>query len=836
MDESELSEEILLLEEIYIQELEVKRNSSGRTESVALQLHPATGEDLEQRYVCMTLILDLPEQYPDVSPEFTIKNPRGVNEEEIQSLLEDMHKLCEERRGGPVLYELIELAKEILTVGNIPHCPCAICLEHFTEGDNFTRTECYHFFHESCLARYVGHEVAKTPEVVPAHSNLADMKKNKLQCPICREEISYEPNSLQSLLSEEPIKYVPSPEMRALQKKMAATLERQRAKGGIIDVEAEKNKYLVRDDDVILLNLPKTTENNDRKTDKNKRSEKGDKFRRLSPRENSYSKDEQSGAYKKVKSDSNLIEFAERYDKDYRPLSGFRKRMGRGVTMKDGHAYSDEERWKEQSRGRQPNGNRDRTKKDTGSGAKGDSEKQGMFDKRKSEREYSEDNVKDRKGGGKQESSSSGEFKQKQERKGFGVPPRPRSKNEEVLKESTTASKNNDTYNSTSLNQSHSCDRKNHDKKVATRDDNTSIVKDEQTRRNDFSKSKDIREDRNKLNEKHLDSTRGDNGSEKRLGSGYRRRQERDYREQSDSYYQRHSNRGGNRRGSGDPRGRRDANENNNKDDDSGGVDFKATQTAGLGRDLQKGDVRNDTGTNSDRSNNTRYTGERRGFGRPPNRRYTGERRGFGIPPNRRHDQKSEDGDNSSHVENKNEKKETKTGPEVVNSNKTGETGGEVVRVCESANSSTVKVEYKNDSNDVQHKSGRQDGRKSKPPGFHNQVNQQNNDDDSDMKGDNDKIVTGTRYRGRGRGYNRNKYRSDAMKEHKGDMPRKENVFESLPKQMSDLSVKGVDSKDSSVVSSLCSKKPPGFNRNPPPGIRPSDRTCDVSPVPSFHS
>ncbi|WAR02022.1 RNF25-like protein [Mya arenaria] len=259
MDESELSEEILLLEEIYIQELEVKRNSSGRTESVALQLHPATGEDLEQRYVCMTLILDLPEQYPDVSPEFTIKNPRGVNEEEIQSLLEDMHKLCEERRGGPVLYELIE--------------------------------------------------------------------------------------------------------------------------------------------DVILLNLPKTTENNDRKTDKNKRSEKGDKFRRLSPRENSYSKDEQSGAYKKVKSDSNLIEFAERYDKDYRPLSGFRKRMGRGVTMKDGHAYSDEERWKEQSRGRQPNGNRDRTKKDTGSGAKGDSEKQGMFDKRKSEREYSEDNVKDRKGG-----------------------------------------------------------------------------------------------------------------------------------------------------------------------------------------------------------------------------------------------------------------------------------------------------------------------------------------------------------------------------------------------------------------------------------------------------
>ena len=31
-------------------------------ECIVLQLHPATGDDVDQRYVCMTLRLDLPPQ------------------------------------------------------------------------------------------------------------------------------------------------------------------------------------------------------------------------------------------------------------------------------------------------------------------------------------------------------------------------------------------------------------------------------------------------------------------------------------------------------------------------------------------------------------------------------------------------------------------------------------------------------------------------------------------------------------------------------------------------------------------------------------------------------
>jgi len=79
-------------------------------------------------------------------------------------------------------YSLIsQLAKDSLTAGNIPHCPCMICLEHFQEEDKFTKTVCYHYFHETCLARYVSHVMLQTPDIVPPHTQLAEVKQNKVQ-------------------------------------------------------------------------------------------------------------------------------------------------------------------------------------------------------------------------------------------------------------------------------------------------------------------------------------------------------------------------------------------------------------------------------------------------------------------------------------------------------------------------------------------------------------------------------------------------------------------------------------------------------------------------------
>ena len=50
-----------------------------------------------------------------------------------------------------------QVAKESLTNNNTPSCQCVICLHGFTEGDVFTKTPCYHYFHSLCLARYLKH-------------------------------------------------------------------------------------------------------------------------------------------------------------------------------------------------------------------------------------------------------------------------------------------------------------------------------------------------------------------------------------------------------------------------------------------------------------------------------------------------------------------------------------------------------------------------------------------------------------------------------------------------------------------------------------------------------
>lgn len=42
-----------------------------------------------------------------------------------------------------------------MTKSNLPTGQCAVCLYGFREGDEFTKTECYHHFHSHCLASHV---------------------------------------------------------------------------------------------------------------------------------------------------------------------------------------------------------------------------------------------------------------------------------------------------------------------------------------------------------------------------------------------------------------------------------------------------------------------------------------------------------------------------------------------------------------------------------------------------------------------------------------------------------------------------------------------------------
>ncbi|XP_033748364.1 uncharacterized protein DDB_G0287625-like [Pecten maximus] len=260
-DDSIIHEELEVLESIYIGELEVDHDDRGHPSSISLQLHPSTGEDVNKKFVCMTLVLNLPGSYPMELPEIIIRNPRGIGEEELESLHEAINQLAEERRGGHMLYDIIELAKESLTDGNVPHCPCTICLEHFCEGEEFTRTDCYHYFHQHCLYRYVSHTLESLKSEAnqrPKYKELGQDDTDKVFCPVCREVIDYDLDHFKSLSQDQVHKdncllYRPSADILQWQVEMAAILETQKQKGGIIDLEEEKNKFLVTAEDTVQL-------------------------------------------------------------------------------------------------------------------------------------------------------------------------------------------------------------------------------------------------------------------------------------------------------------------------------------------------------------------------------------------------------------------------------------------------------------------------------------------------------------------------------------------------------------------------------------------------------
>ncbi|XP_026990530.2 E3 ubiquitin-protein ligase RNF25 isoform X4 [Tachysurus fulvidraco] len=248
--------EIEVLQSIYLDELTVTRNNEGGWR-VSVMLHPSTGEDCLAQFVCLTLTLDLDTEYPASTPYISIHHPRGLSDNKLHSLQQSLSLEAEECVGTPVIYQLIEKAKEILTESNIPHGSCAICLYDFREGEVFTKTSCYHYFHSHCLGRYVTHSEGELQERVREleEDKTRDRGQDKelcVVCPVCREPLMYDMNAL---LSSPPPSFpqqedeTVTAEFKRRWVKLQKVLARQRERGGVIDPEAESNRFLIHIND-----------------------------------------------------------------------------------------------------------------------------------------------------------------------------------------------------------------------------------------------------------------------------------------------------------------------------------------------------------------------------------------------------------------------------------------------------------------------------------------------------------------------------------------------------------------------------------------------------------
>ncbi|XP_075437717.1 E3 ubiquitin-protein ligase RNF25-like, partial [Ascaphus truei] len=161
---------------------------------LSITLHPATGHNVDTQYVRFTLQLLIPPQYPAEAPEISVRNPRGLCDEQILSISSTLRSLAAQGLGCPILYELIEKGKELLTCSNVPHGHCAICLYGFQENDSLTKTPCYHHFHTHCLARYSQHCYEQDHNPPPEQ----EIVMLVMLCPVCRENLTCDLHKLQA--------------------------------------------------------------------------------------------------------------------------------------------------------------------------------------------------------------------------------------------------------------------------------------------------------------------------------------------------------------------------------------------------------------------------------------------------------------------------------------------------------------------------------------------------------------------------------------------------------------------------------------------------------------
>ena len=72
--------------------------------------------------------------------------------------------------------------------------------------------------------------------------------RHQIVCPVCRDYMGLTAADMEGAappLHEQPLDFVPDESLLQLQRDMAAKLETQKQNGGVIDLEAERKKYLL---------------------------------------------------------------------------------------------------------------------------------------------------------------------------------------------------------------------------------------------------------------------------------------------------------------------------------------------------------------------------------------------------------------------------------------------------------------------------------------------------------------------------------------------------------------------------------------------------------------
>lgn len=82
---------------------------SGGPVRLQTVLYPSTADDANQQYVCLTLVMNFPPNYPEEEPQIELKNPRGLGDDFLANVLNECREKCASFAGCPVIYEITEV-------------------------------------------------------------------------------------------------------------------------------------------------------------------------------------------------------------------------------------------------------------------------------------------------------------------------------------------------------------------------------------------------------------------------------------------------------------------------------------------------------------------------------------------------------------------------------------------------------------------------------------------------------------------------------------------------------------------------------------------------------
>lgn len=245
-----LLDEIESLEAILMEDVHITKNASGFPEMIETTVFPTVGEEVDSQYVCITLQVLPTVGYPDVRPHVKLRNPRGLDDCIIGQIERAVQQKLTESLGQPVVFDLIDIIREHLTESNLPSGQCVICLYGFLEGDEFTKTVCYHYLHSHCLACHINaskRNYEEEIEKLPIWKR-KEAKPFQAQCPVCREPIDVEVEPLMRCRPpaerENAPKFRVTDELKSLQAQMNRLFMHQKRRGGIIDLDAEEGNVI----------------------------------------------------------------------------------------------------------------------------------------------------------------------------------------------------------------------------------------------------------------------------------------------------------------------------------------------------------------------------------------------------------------------------------------------------------------------------------------------------------------------------------------------------------------------------------------------------------------